>query len=115
MDWSRSASVCLESMGGHESSEPGTESPVISPQNPMEFQSQWERHVGKIEATARFFCVGMTAEQVTEALGVEPTDAQTTHEPANFGAWGLAGGQECTLWTYDASSRVSSSDINTAR
>ncbi len=54
----------------------------------------------------------MTAEQVTEALGIEPTEAQTAHEPANFGPCGVAGGQECTLWSYRTSSRVSSSDIN---
>ena len=71
-----------------------------------------ERHVGKIQVTARLFCVGMKADEVTEALGVEPTEAQTAHEPANFGPGGLKGAQECSLWTYETAFKVRSSDIN---
>jgi hypothetical protein len=74
----------------------------------MESQPQWTRHVGKVSATARFFCVDMTAEQVTEALGVEPTDAQTAQERPG----GVKGARDTTLWSYDSSSRITSSDLN---
>lgn len=78
----------------------------------MHSQPQWKRHVGKVAVTLRLSCFGMTAEHITEALGIEPTRAQTAHEPAHFGPWGLNGALDCTLWSYDTSSRVASSDVN---
>ncbi len=74
----------------------------------MEFQPQWMRHVGKVSATARFFCLDLTAEQVTEALGVEPTDTQTGHGRPD----GLKGARDATLWSYDSSSKISSLILN---
>ena len=76
--------------------------------NIMEFQPEWTRHVGKVAATARFFCAEMTAEQVTEALGVEPTDAQTAQERPG----GVKGVRHATLWNYDSSSKITSTDLN---
>ncbi len=78
----------------------------------MPFQPQWTRHVGKVSATLRFFCPGITKEQLTGSLGVEPTLAQTAYEPATFGPGGLKGAQDCTLWSYDTANKVSSSNIN---
>jgi len=74
----------------------------------MEFQPQWIRHVGKVSATARFFCLDMTAEQITEALGVEPTDAQTTRERPG----GVKGSRDMTLSSYGSTSKITSSDLN---
>jgi hypothetical protein len=50
----------------------------------------------------------MTAEQVTEALGVKPTDAQTAHERPV----GVKGVRDATLWSYESSSKITSSDLN---
>jgi hypothetical protein len=74
----------------------------------MEFQPKWTRHVGKVAATARFFCVETTAEQITEALGLEPTDAQTAQERPE----GVKGVRNFTMWSYDSSSKITSSDLN---
>jgi hypothetical protein len=78
----------------------------------MALQAQWKRHVGKVSATVRFFSPGMGGTQLTEVLGVEPTLAQTAHEPAIFGPWGLKGADDCTFWSYDTATKVSSSDLN---
>jgi hypothetical protein len=74
----------------------------------MDYQPQWKRHVGKVSATVQFFCVDMTAVRVTDALGVEPTDAQTARE--RLGS--LQGIRDATLWSYDSSSKITSSDLN---
>jgi hypothetical protein len=74
----------------------------------MDYHPDWKRHVGKVAATAQFFCVDMTAQQVTDALGVEPTDAQTAQERIG----GLQGAREATLWRYDSSCKITSSDLN---
>jgi hypothetical protein len=50
----------------------------------------------------------MTAEQVTEALGIEPTDAQTAHERPSR----VKRARDATLWSYDSSSKITSSDLN---
>src|SRR5271165_56814 len=78
----------------------------------MTFQAQWKRHVGKVSATVRLFCPGITGEELTGALGVEPTLAQTAHEAATFGPGGLKGAQDCTLWSYESATKVSSSNLN---
>jgi hypothetical protein len=78
----------------------------------MAFQEQWKRHVGRVSVTARFFCPGISGEDITAALGVEPTLAQTAHEPATFGPAGLKGAQDYTLWSYDTATKVSSSNLN---
>ncbi len=74
----------------------------------MEYQPQWKRHVGKVSATARIYCIDMTAEQITEALGVKPTRAQTAHERPG----GLKGARDVTLWSYDTSSEIASTVLN---
>jgi hypothetical protein len=74
----------------------------------MDYHPDWKRHVGKVAATVQLFCVDMTAKQVTDALGVEPTDAQTARERIG----GLQGAREATLWRYDSSSKITSSDLN---
>lgn len=81
---------------------------IFSIRNIMEFQSQWTRHVGKVAATARFFCLDLTADQMTEALGLQPTNTQTAHEIP----WDMKGVRRATLWNYDSSSKIASADLN---
>jgi hypothetical protein len=75
-------------------------------------QPEWIRHVGKVSATLQLYCARISGKELTEALGVQPTLAQTAHERAAFGPCGLTGAEDYTLWSYDTSTKVTAADVN---
>jgi hypothetical protein len=78
----------------------------------MAFEAQWKRHVGKVSATLRFFCVEVHPDELTKLLGIQPTETSYDHSPAMFTSSGLQGGKNCGLWSYDTSGLLGSHEIS---
>ena len=78
----------------------------------MSAKPQWKTHVGRVSATLILICMEKHPDEVTEELGIRPTDKSHSRMPASFTPSGLQGAKDCAMWRYCSRTQVASTDPN---